>query len=291
MDVRSKILYSQEAPGEKEGANGIFVLEGKVNGQTHRVLIQELRAIDLRFGEPLLSLAARKNSLEAKAAFVCMPVGVSGESILLALKLGLIPIEGSGSEDGLRAHLGQPMVVRHVQVQSWALVLLVPPAAGKGFTFDGTSPDLFFREKPIRNWLCRESQKLIQKAESDCLISVQYKLQHPVVFHSQGKALEATGLDAWFECRILNRVRTLRVGLEGVRYNPRLGKLLAAANPSGKRAGNPTGPAQDETPLAGRSPSPRPQLLIYHPVAASADSGMPDLNREILSMNVSTKFE
>jgi hypothetical protein len=292
MDARSKILFSSPPSRERESVKGLFVLEGKVNGQSHRILVQEFHGTDVGAAEQLESLAARKNSLQAKAAFACLPGRISGETLLLAQKLGIIPIADSENGEVLLAHLGPPTVVKHIHVQSWALSLLIPPAEGKGFTFDEKSPHLLLRGKPVRNWLCRESQKLIQKADRDCLISVRYRLQGPVAFMSRGTAMVADGLEAWFECRILNRVRSLRADLEEVIYHPRLGKILASAGSrGGKRARRPvTGPTQEDVPLLGTCPSPKPELHIYHPVTASADSGMPDLHREILATDISIKY-
>lgn len=291
FDPVSKIAGRGQA-ADAGDANGLMVVEGTVNGHPHRVLIQESGGTEARIRRDMVRLSALKTSLVANATFLCIPVDVPGEILLLAQKLGIFTIEGAAGGESLHAHLGQATAVRHVSVQSWAFTLFPSLIAGSGFSFDEKNEDLTYRGKPMRNWLCRESRKLIQKADQDCLLSIRYSLRGPIPFETQGKAIEAHALGAWFKCNIRNRAHSTKTRLESVKYDARLGKILALAGKTA-RAGEERIPGLmvEDAPLLGKTPSIKPEMHIYHPVAGSSSPGMPDLNREILFEKIKIREE
>jgi hypothetical protein len=291
LDPVSKIAGRGSAP-EAGDANGLMVVEGTVNGHPHRVLIQESGGTETRIGRDMIRLSALKTSLVANAAFLCLPSAAPGEILLLAQRLGIFTTECADGKESMQVHLGSVTVVRHVSVQSWAFTLYPSLIAGQGFSFDDKNEDLTVRGRPVRNWLCRESRKLIQKPDQDCLISVRYRLKGHIAFETQGKTIDAQALGAWFKCAIRNRAHSAKAGLDTVKYHPRLGKILAS---TGKSAGageeRIPGLMLEDAPLLGRIPSIKPEMHIYHPVAGASTPGMPDLSREILSEKIQIKEE
>lgn len=275
-------------PDEASGAFECLLIEGSVNGQGHRVLVEGIVGFAKGSTERLHRLARYKKSLSAEAGFCCMGEGTPGEVLLLCFKLGLIPVEYDSERSMLRIHLGTATIVRHVSIQSWRLSLFASPKDKIGQGFDEKSGDLFFQGKPMRNWLSRESRKLMQKVKQDCALTAAYHLQKPSVFDFQGRSVPADRFEAFFECRIHYRVHSLQADLADLEYNPRLRKMLWSGDVPRERKelARLPGMIQDEAHILAKDTASKPELHVYQPVTAASVPGFPDLNPHILSTTV-----
>ncbi|MEO7426498.1 MAG: hypothetical protein ABI036_15020 [Fibrobacteria bacterium] len=245
--------------------------------------------------ERFARIAAYRKSINADAAFVCVDKGIQGERLLLCLRLGLIPVECGPGGAPVRVHLGNTAVVRHISVQSWVLSVYASARGGKGQTFDEASGEISFKGKSFRNWLWRESRKLLQQAKKDCILSARYRFQERLVFQYRNRPLPAEAMEICFACRIQDRVHSLQAGLKELVYQPHKPKeilRLKSVKPAGKKntLGHILGMPQAEAPKLAKDASCRPQLLVYHPVAAADKPGQPDFRRRIPNADVSIKY-
>jgi hypothetical protein len=230
LDPSTKIHPMAIPTTEEQGPPDCLIIDGSFKGQRHRVLVDGIHGKAKATQERMNRLAGYKKSLSAESGFFCVGEDISGEALIQCLKLGLTPVECSADGTRLRVHLGTVTVVRHVSIQSWFLSFFGSPTNIDGLIFEDKSEELLFQGKPVRNWLCRESRKLMQKAKDDCTLSVHYRLEGPAVFESQGRKFDADRFEARFVCRIQNRAHSLQADLADLEYQPHLRKVLWSGN-------------------------------------------------------------
>ena len=192
--------------------------------------------------------ALREAKMEAKTEAKTMPeAGITAA----APDAEAFPGSPSGRIRQLVA-TGAAAVVRHISVDDWALSLS-EGEGGKGYGFDsGSDPSrLLFSGKPLANWLCRTSRKLLRGVTEDCVIKAKYTMKRPVAMRCEDRTVKITVLEVWYVCRIRYRLHSSHALLGSVGY---------------------------DSPLLSARPDVKPDYHVYHPVRSVEGKGIPEVD-------------
>jgi hypothetical protein len=267
-----------------------YVIDGTADDKAHRVLVEWESLEGGASADRIARLSKWKRALGAETAFLCCERGVRAEIMLSAIKEGIHVVEAFPRGPS-RIHTGSAALVRHVRIEDWNISLNGGGQQGIGYSFDSRSEPggLLFCDKPIHNWLSRSSHKLLRRVSEDCILKVKYSLKRAFPLSVEGRILETTALEAWYECRCRIQLHSACLNLASACYEPRRKRIVDRRAATDYGNGNTGGEeVRDEALLFGSAPNgAKPDLHVFHPVRALEGMGTPEFEDCIESVNVS----
>ena len=277
-------------PGsDSEIGDYCYVIDGKADAKPHRVLVEWESLEGGASAERIARLSKWKRALKADTAFLCCERGVKAEIMLAAIKEGIHVVEAFPRGPS-RIHTGSAALVRHVRIEEWNISLNGGGQQGSGYSFDSKLDPgrLLFCEKPIQNWLSRSSRKLLRMVSEDCILKAKYSLKRPLSLTLDGRILDTTALEAWYECRCLIQLHSACLNLASASYEPRrkriVDRMAAVDSGTGDSVG---GEVRDQALVFTTAPQAgKPDQYVFHPVRALEGIGTPEIEECIATVTV-----